>query len=252
MKKILIIGKHTLEELMSSKIFSYSFYFSIIAFIFITFLSSLSVQEKKTILESNGLFFIEFLNVLIIIYLSSTYLSTQIKEKSIYLILTKGVKRSEYVIGINLGIVYLMMVNILLMGGVFSLILIVEKSFSLWYLQALGFVLLKLIIIGSIGILFTTISESELFCIILNFTFYFLGHFLGELKLMLAYTTNAGLKVILNLASIILPKYYLLNYRDYLLKSLNSFETLNILFYSIIYIIIITSISCFAFNKRQL
>lgn len=252
MKKIFIIGKYTLKDYKSRKFFLGSFFLTLIALLSLLFIGKLSIGERISTLKNGGLGVIEYINLFLLIYISTTHILKEIEEKSIYLILTKGVKKSQYVIGVYLGLLFLLWLNILMQGSLLGISLSTYKGFDIWFLKALFFIGLKLSILLSIGVFLSILSETSIFAIIFTFIIYFLGHFLKEMVLFLKATNSVFLKFLIKGAGIILPRFYLLNYRDHLNQIKDMKMEFLLIFYGIIYILIIIYLMCFFFRRREI
>jgi hypothetical protein len=250
MKKVLVIGKYTLKENISNKVFNGILYFGIIAMFFTTMLDEVALYEGGRVIRDSGLFMTELLVMLITVYISSTYVIKAVTEKSIYLVLTKAVSKSKYIMGINLGIIYSVFVNVFLMGGILGFILYTKGEFDLWYIKALFFIGLKLSIVSSLGVFFSVISDSFVTSTIFTLFTYILGHGVLEIKAISEKLTGSVFQWILDFLYIILPKFNLLNYRDHLIDpSINYFIIIG---YVGIYITCVVVATNIVFEKKRL
>jgi hypothetical protein len=250
MKKILVIGKYTLKENISNKVFNGILYFGVLSIFFTTMLDEVALYEGGRVIRDSGLFLTELLIMLITVYISSTYVIKAVKEKSIYLVLTKAVTKFKYIIGINLGIIYSVFVNVFLMGGILGIILYSKGEFDFWYIKALFFIGLKLSIVSSLGIFFSVISDSFVTSTIFTLFAYILGHGVLEIKAIANKLSGSLFQWILDGLYIILPKFNLLNYRDYLIDpNINYFVIIG---YVGIYITCVVVATTIVFEKKRL
>ena len=250
MKKILTIGKYTLKENISNKVFNGILYFGILSIFFTSLLDEVALYEGGRVIRDSGLFLTEFLIMLITVYISSTYVIKAVTEKSIYLVLTKAVTKSKYIMGINLGIIYSIFCNVFIMGGILGFILYTKGKFDWWYIRALFFIGLKLSIVSSLGIFFSIISDSFVTSTIFTLFTYILGHGVMEIKAISEKLTGSIFQWILDLLYIILPKFNLLNYRDYLkIVDINYFMIIG---YVVVYITCIVVATNIVFEKKRL
>jgi len=250
MKKILTIGKYTLKENISNKVFNGILYFGVLSIFFTTLLDEVALYEGGRVIRDSGLFFTEFLIMLIIVYISSTYVIKAVTEKSIYLVLTKAVTKSKYIMGINLGIIYSVFCNVLVMGGILGIILYIQGEFDWWYIRALFFIGLKLSILSSLGIFFSIISDSAVTSTIFTLFTYILGHGVMEIKAISEKLTGTVFQWILDLLYIILPKFNLLNYKDHLITT--DINYLLIIGYIIVYITCVITATNIVFQRKRL
>lgn len=71
-----------------------------------------------------------------------------------------------------------------------------------------------------------------------------------EFKLMAQKVSGTAVKYLLNLLHLILPKYYLLNRKDYLAEV--NVSDLKVFIYVVLYVSIILLLNSFIFEKRKL
>ena len=106
------------------------------------------------------------------------------------------------------------------------------------------------VMLVSLGVFFAVISDSYVTANIFTFSSYILGHFTGDILELVKVTSNEAIKVIMKLLTILLPRYSVLNYRDFIYNI--EVNHLKISIYVIIYILIVTLISSLIFEKRKL
>lgn len=247
MKKILIVAKYTLKENISNKIFNGVLFFGGILLLGTQLLNEIALYEGDRVVRDTGLFLIEMFIMLITIYISSTHIIKAQKEKSIYLILTKPISKSEYIYGSVLGIIYTVGFNIGVMGIFLGIVL---GDITLKYVILLLYIFIKLAILSGIGIMFSVVSESFVMAIMFTLSTYIMGHALLDLKAIAEKISGTISSYIINVLYLILPKYHLLNYKDYLANSeINVTLTLS---YALVYLLVVTSFSCLIFKRKRL
>ena len=217
MTKILTMAKYSFKENISNKIFNGIMMFGGILIFATMLLDELALYEGVEVIRDTGLFFTEFMVMFIVVYLSATCVLKAIKEKSIYLVLTKGVGKEEYLAGTLLGMMYTIFFNVFLMGGVLcALIWKMGGSLDTGLFISFLFIGLKLSLLSAVGIMFSVVSESYVTAILFTVSAYIAGHGLLELKEVAEKVRGTAFEVILNVLYTVLPKFHLLNYRDYL------------------------------------
>lgn len=249
--KSFAVAKYTLKENISNKIFNGFILFALIILGGILILKELTLYESLKVIKDVGVFLIEFFLLLITVYLSSTIIIKAHKEKSIYLILTKSISRTQYIVGVSLGIYSILAMYLFFLSGVLSIVLLKEGFvFSGDYFLTLLNIYYKLIILSSLGVLFSIISDSYVTGNIFTFCIYIISHMSFELKLMARKVSGTAVKYLLNLLHLILPKYYLLNRKDYLAEV--NVSDLKVFIYVVLYVSIILLLNSFIFEKRKL
>lgn len=91
-------------------------------------LKEISLYESERVIMDTGLFLIEFLILLMAVYISSTMIIKHKNEKSLYLVLTKPVSRSMYVTGITFGIIGTILINLIVMGVILCGVIFWQKG----------------------------------------------------------------------------------------------------------------------------
>ena len=251
MKKSFAIGKYIIKENLSNKILNGFIIFAIIILFGTLLLKELTIFNGETIVKDTGIFLMEFFIFLVTVFSASTYLIRDHKEKSIYLVLTKPVSRTEYIIGNVLGNIFLIIIYIFLMTIILGVALFfVKEGYTKEDFIAIFYIFEKLAMLVSLGVFFAVISDSYVTANIFTFSSYILGHFTGDILELVKVTSNEAIKVIMKLLTILLPRYSVLNYRDFIYSI--EVNHLKISIYVIIYILIVTLISSLIFEKRKL
>ncbi|TDT69798.1 hypothetical protein EV215_1338 [Hypnocyclicus thermotrophus] len=249
--KSLVIAKYTAKENLSNKIAIGFLVFSIILLFGFSILKELTIDNNLEMVKDIGLFFIESFLLLITVFLSSSIIIKAHKDKSIYLILTKPVNRSEYVFGIFLGILSIIFCYEFFLGGILTLVLKFQGyMFNKIYFLSYLYILYKFIILISIGILFSLISDSYITGNIFTFLIYFIAHASYDIKNIMEKTGDILIKTIMKILYFIMPKFHYLNLRDNLDYNY-IFDYMDFL-YVIFYTILVLIISVIIFNKRKL
>lgn len=251
MKKAFSIGKYIVKENLSNKILNGFIVFAGLLILGTMVLKDLSIYKSDMVVKDSGIFLIEFFIFLVTVLSSSTYIIRDHKEKSIYLVLTKPVSRTEYIYGNLIGNIlligiYTIIMTFLLQGA----LLVTGASFNILDLVSILFIFIKISILASIGIFFAIISDSYVTANIFTFSIYIISHFTKDLVAISDKTSNFLVKGILNILYYILPRFSLLNLKDIIVPVEINYGLL--LSYSLVYIFIITQITALIFEKRKL
>lgn len=251
MKKAFSIGKYIVKENLSNKILNGFIVFAGLLILGTMVLKDLSIYKSDMVVKDSGIFLIEFFIFLVTVLSSSTYIIRDHKEKSIYLVLTKPVSRTEYIYGNLIGNIlligiYTIIMTFLLQGA----LLVTGASFNILDLVSILFIFIKISILASIGIFFAIISDSYVTANIFTFSVYIISHFTKDLVAIADKTSNFLVKGILNILYYILPRFSLLNLKDIIVPV--EINYILLLSYSLVYIFIITQITALIFEKRKL
>lgn len=247
MNKILTVAKYTLKENISNKIFNGVLFFGGIVLLATQMLNEIALYEGDRVIRDTGLFLIESFVMLVTAYISATQVLKAQKEKSIYLILTKAVSKEGYIGGSVLGMIYTVIFNVGAMG---ALLMLMMGGGDRGYFLSLLYIIYKLSIMASLGVFFSVVSESFVTSIIFTISTYFMGHALLDLKSIGEKLSGTVYGYVIDLLYLILPKYHLLNYRDYLGGV--QVDILTTSLYVGAYLVVVTGAASVIFARKRL
>ena len=251
MKKSFAIGKYIIKENLSNKILNGFIIFAVIILFGTLLLKEMTIFNGETVVKDTGIFLMEFFIFLVTVFSASTYLIRDHKEKSIYLVLTKPVSRTEYIIGNVLGNIGLVIIYIFIMSIILEIsLLFIGSSLNSNDAVSIFYIFGKLMILCALGVFFAVISDSYVTANIFTFSSYVIGHFAGDILALIDKSANPVLKGILSILKIILPRYNTLNYRDFLLDIKPDHRSL--ILYICSYTVLVTVISSIIFEKRKI
>src|SRR6266568_7052648 len=126
----------------------------------------ISVAINRIVLINLGLTSISLFGVVIAIFIGIGLVSKEIEKRTLYTVLSRPVRRWEFIIGKFFGLAGTLVVNTFFMAiGVFGALLYVAHKFSkpdALILVALYFIVLEFLIICSLALLFSSFSSPSL------------------------------------------------------------------------------------------
>ncbi|MFC2060892.1 ABC transporter permease [Elusimicrobiota bacterium] len=255
-KKIFEIARYTFIENLKHKNF-------IILFIFIAVVlgsgilfSMLSPAQEIRVILDLGTVAIEMFAFLSCTFIAVRMILQEMEHKTVYLILSRPVSRSHYLLGRFFGILSVIFTYVFIMT--FALICMLLLKGWQWDPFILGValsVLLKITIVASFSILLSLISTSSASSFISIFFLWTLGHFSEELKYINHLLKEAGVSItaLIKLFYYIIPNFSKLNYKDtFHISDIFSLQLFWIAGYAIIYSVIVLTLSIIIFNKKEL
>ncbi|MEO0263602.1 MAG: ABC transporter permease subunit [candidate division WOR-3 bacterium] len=253
MKKILAVGLNTFRESVRQKIFFILLIFGFTLLLTSFFLYPLSVGEQSKIIRDFGASAISFFNILLIIIVGSTLIYKEIEKRTIYLVVTTPIEKSEIIIGKFLGLFLIIIINIVTMNIMHQvLIFFTDKKFDPTLFIIFYPFLFECSILISFLILFSTFSSSILSAII-GFLIYIIGHLIESLKLFAEISKIKIIKYISYFFYYILPNLENFNIKSNVvygeIPSFNYFLFSSS--YGIIYTIIILYIAIIVLEKKE-
>jgi ABC-type transport system involved in multi-copper enzyme maturation permease subunit len=252
MMKMLTIGLNVFREAIRDRILYNLLFFAMMMIACAALLSTLTVGERTKIIIDIGMASINFFGVLIAIFLGISLVSKEIDKRTIYTILSKPVSRPQFLLGKYLGLSITLLVNTIIMTGVFSVTLwYVGERFSANIFMPIGMIYLELMVMTAVGLFFstfTTVTSSAIFTIAV----YVIGHLSGDLREMAKRVPEVS-KIILDFIYYLLPNLENFNFKGYA-SYMNSvpYPLLGFsMLYGIIYIFFLLGFSILIFNSRE-
>jgi ABC-type transport system involved in multi-copper enzyme maturation permease subunit len=218
--------------------------------------SQISIGLEKLMLVNVGLSSISLFGVIIAIFLGIGMVSKEIDKKTLYTILSRPVRRWEFIAGKYLGLLLTLVVNAALMTvGFYAALLIFVHSLGradALLLVAVYFIVLQFMMMVALTLLFSTFS-SPIFSAIFAFALFVIGTFGEDLKNFAAMSQGAT-KWLATAAAYVLPNFASLNviaqvaHEQGVSAHLIFFNTV----YALLYSVAITAAAVLIFERRNL
>jgi ABC-type transport system involved in multi-copper enzyme maturation permease subunit len=145
----------------------------------------ISIGIERLVVINLGLSAVSVFGIVIAIFIGIGLVSKEIDKRTLYTMLSRPVRRWEFLLGKFLGLAGTLTINTFLMAvGVFGALLYVSKHFQssdAWLLVALYFIVLQLLIITALALLFSSFSSS-LMSAVFAFSLYIIGTFASDLR----------------------------------------------------------------------
>jgi Cu-processing system permease protein len=250
--KIVIIALNVFREAIRDKILYNLLIFSLMMISFAGVLSTLTLGERNKIIIDVGLASINLFGVLISIFLGISLVNKEIDKRTIYTILSKPIRRSEFLLGKYLGLAITLFVNTVVMMSVLGVILgAVGEALSSRIFLPVGMIYLELLVIVAISLFFSTFTTATLSAIF-TIAVYVIGHLTGDL-LGLAKKVSASEEALLRVLYYLLPNLENFNYKPYApyAGSISSSIIFFSFVYGVTYILLLMFLSILIFQSRE-
>ena len=176
-------------------------------------LGQISIDIERLALYNIGLTSISLFGVVIAIFIGIGLVAKEIEKKTLYTILSRPVRRWEFIAGKFLGLMMTLLANTALMTvGFYAAILINLRGFSrqdVGLLVAIYFIVLELLMVTAITLLFSTFS-TPIFSAIFAFSLFAIGSFSEDLRNFAAFA-HGTTKIFATLAAYAVPNFASLN-----------------------------------------
>ncbi|HEV8493760.1 MAG TPA: ABC transporter permease subunit, partial [Candidatus Angelobacter sp.] len=157
-------------------------------------ISQISIGMEKLMLVNLGLSSISLFGVIIAIFVGIGLVSKEIEKKTLYTILSRPVRRWEFIAGKYLGLLLTLVVNAVLMTVGFYLALLIFihglHAADGMLLVAIYFIILQFMMMVAITLLFSTFS-TPIFSAIFAFSLFVIGTFGNDLRNFAAMSQGA-------------------------------------------------------------
>ncbi len=265
MKKILYGTAYSFKEIKNSKIFYSFLIFALILISGSYFVSQTSFINQGRIMVDFSIFAISIFNIFIGIFIGASVVYDDIEKKSVFLTITRPLKRTEYLIGRFLGLASAIIFSTIIMMLIFYAVLLIMHKFIvpvgysagnvkdkfIFYslpqpliIQAL-FIIMESIFIAAAALLFSLITSKALASIFAILVF-FIGNISGRMndlimpvkkiingKIVIVHQANHILAAIVHFIYTVLPNFSIFNISSEAAYKVNI--SAGAIFYRIIY-----------------
>jgi ABC-type transport system involved in multi-copper enzyme maturation permease subunit len=145
----------------------------------------ISIEIEKLVVINLGLTAVSLFGVVIAIFIGIGLVSKEIEKRTLYTVLSRPVRRWEFIVGKFFGLSGTLVVNTFCMAvGVFAALLYVSHKFmpaDVLIFVALYFIVLQFLIICALALLFSSFS-SPLLAAVFSFSLFVIGSFAEDLR----------------------------------------------------------------------
>jgi len=251
-KAVFNVARYTLKENARSRSFSLSILFIIFVFVSAFVFSRLSQIVETRAIRDIGLGAIQFFSFITVLFFAIKVSLLEGLNKTIYLPLTRPVRRAEYLFGRAAGIVLSAALEIIAMGALLTLLLVIKKAeISGFYFLCYLFIFLKIAMITAVAILVSLACTSQASAFIFSFLIWIAGHILGEIEFLVE-KLPVAVMVVLKIVRWVLPNYTVLNLQDYVAgRFLTSAGYVPAALYAVFYTLAVMCLAAVVFEKKE-
>ncbi|MDD5491747.1 MAG: ABC transporter permease subunit [bacterium] len=252
---ILPIAEYTIKENIRSKILYILLLFGFIMIGSSLVFSSLAPYTEARVITDIGLACIELFTLMAGIFAAVNLVLQEIENRTIYLLMTRPLRRWEYIVGRYLGVLVILCFNIMIMLGILILLLKLTTNWILgpMFIWSAVAVFFKLIIIVAVALTASLVFTSSITAMAFSFLTWIIGHFSSELKLMAEKVQSFLAKGLLYLLYYAVPNFQLFNLKDKLgIPEGMPLDIVSmVLLYGIIYAAICLVVASLFFAKKE-
>jgi ABC-type transport system involved in multi-copper enzyme maturation permease subunit len=212
-KRIGYIALNTFREAVRDRVLYNLIGFALLLVGAAVLVGEISIDIERLVVINLGLTAVSLFGVVIAIFIGIGLVSKEIEKRTLYTVLSRPVRRWEFIIGKFFGLTGTLIVNTLFMAvGVFGALLYVSYRLNKpdgWILVALLFIILQFVIIIALSLLFSSFS-SPLLAAVFAFSLFVIGSFSEDLRGFAAMTKGITRWIATGVAYLI-PNFSALN-----------------------------------------
>jgi len=211
--RIISIASNTFREAVRDRVLYNLIAFAVLLSGAAILVSQISIEIERLVVINLGLTSVSLFGVVIAIFIGIGLVSKEIEKRTLYTVLSRPVRRWEFIVGKFFGLAGTLVVNTFFMAiGVFAALLYVAHKFSGgdgMILVSLYFIILQFLIICAVALLFSSFS-SPLLSAILTFSMFVIGSFADDLR-SFASITHGFTRLIATGSAYLVPNLSALN-----------------------------------------
>ena len=195
MSVIRSVALNVFRESVRDKVLYNLVFFAVLLIAASYLLSQLTAGQDVKIIKDLGLAASSLFGLFIAVFIGIGLVWKEVERRSIYSLLSKPLRRRDFVLGKYLGLVFTLLVNLAIMAAALYLVLAYydwtspESLSRAWeapaldprMLSAVYLIFLQLMLVTAIALFFSTFS-SPLLSAALTFGLFIIGHFNADLK----------------------------------------------------------------------
>jgi ABC-type transport system involved in multi-copper enzyme maturation permease subunit len=183
--RIVHIASNTFREAVRDRVLYNLVAFALLMSGAAVLVGQISIDIERKVVKDLGLTAVSLFGVVIAIFIGIGLVSKEIERKTLYTVLSRPVRRWEFIVGKFFGLAGTLVLNTFFMAiGVFGALLYVSHHFQRadgWLLVALYFIILQFLIVTSLALLFSSFS-SPLLSAVFVFSLFVIGSFAEDLR----------------------------------------------------------------------
>jgi ABC-type transport system involved in multi-copper enzyme maturation permease subunit len=173
----------------------------------------ISIDMERLVVINLGLTAVSLFGVVIAIFIGIGLVSKEIEKRTLYTVLSRPVRRWEFIVGKFLGLSGTLVVNSVCMAaGVYAALFYVShhlQASDAYVLVAIYFIVLQFVIVTALALLFSSFS-SPLLSAVFAFALFLIGSFSEDLRGFAAISQGLA-RWIATAAAYVIPNFSALN-----------------------------------------
>jgi len=257
----------TFKEGIKNRVIFGIFIIALLLFAATTVVITLFMRDIVKVAVDMSLSTVSFVGLLTVLFVGVNLFGKDLDKRTIYMVISRPVSRSEYLVGKFTGIVLLALAVVAFLGILSALPVIMSKRFYYYsearfdwgiYVLAVAYIFIKLVVMSSIITLFASFTSNSFIALVLSLITYFIGQSTEGVRALLA-SSIEKVEVPRLLSYLVDVAYYVFpNLSAFDLKtqaayglSVSASYILWTLLYALFYSTIAVTIGTLAFRRRE-
>ena len=263
LRSIGAIAKTTIIEQIRNRLYLVIWFFGGALLVASMLLGALAPGQKVRVIFDLGLVTLELFGLTTAVFGAVSLVLQETESKTIYLILTRPVSRSTYILGRYVGLIAAVALTMAAMAALHLGVMLFDREgfrefaygWPFWgtYPVLLLMVGAKMLVTAAIALFFSLFASSQVSSLVFTGSFWIAGHFGSEIHFLIDRSVHGG--VIRNIAKAIfaiLPNYQYFNYRDTFTAPGASFSSVPFaLIYGLSYTGFLLALSILWFSRKE-
>ena len=257
MKRVGVVALNTFREAVRDRVLYNLVFFALLMIAAAILVGQISIGIEQSVIVSLGLSAISLIGLLISVFIGVALVSKEMDKRTLYALLSKPVRRWEFLLGKFGGLVLTLAVNTAAMAlGLFLAMLYVKHSLERSdssVLIAVYFIWLKLALVVALALLFSCFT-TPLLAILFTTGLYIVGLYVQELRDLPVEVLSPAMAAFTKWLSFLLPNFENFNVMAMAAhgRAIPGSLILNNTFYTMIYCAIVLTATVVVFSRRNL
>lgn len=253
MRSIAVIALNTFRENLRDKILYNLLLFALFLIGGSAILGRLTFIDHDKIMTDAGLAAINIVGVIIAIFVGIGLVNKEIERRTIYTIIARPIRRSEFLLGKYLGLVTTLGVNLCVMVAVYFAVLYLNHTpIYPSLLQAAQLIFIELLIVTATALLFSTFTTPSLSAMF-TIGLYVVGHLSSDLRGLAVASTSEIMKTVTTGLYYVVPNLEMLNLKGQAAAGIPvalSYQAIATA-YGLLYSCLLLAVACAVFERRD-
>ncbi len=231
-------------------------------------ISGMFMREVGKVAVDMALSAVSFAGLLLVLFVGINLTAKDLEKRTIYMVLSRPVSRSQYIVGKFAGMVFLIVTTFFLLS-LFAAgsILLVKASYPGYFPRfswpmislALFFIVMMLILLAALSFFFASFSSTSFITLVLTILSYVIGHSIGDVKTLVESPEGAGIEVSPVTVMLVRTAYYVFPNLDIFNIKVQAAHGLAlplsyvmwVILYCLVYTSIVVAAACLIFRRRE-